>query len=194
RHGDRRREDGQRQPDRQRWAARTRHRQSRVIDTGCPSNAGLHRGGADAYGNPVSIGTPTWSVTSGTPGAISPTTGASTTFKASDSSTGTGSVKAVVSGISGTAAVTVIPATPTNLTATVKNSKVNLAWHASAGAQTYSVYRGTTTSNAVLIKSGLTPTSFSDAPGSGTYDYYVVAVGSTGLPSAASNTISASVQ
>ncbi|TMC25469.1 MAG: hypothetical protein E6J32_13475 [Chloroflexi bacterium] len=150
--------------------------------------------GTDAYGNPVSIGTPTWSVTSGTPGAISPTTGTSTTFKASDANTGTGSVKVVVSGISGTAAVTVIPAAPTNLTATVKNSKVNLAWHSSAGARTYALYRGSSSSNLVLIRSGLTSTSFSDAPGSGTYYYYVVAVGSTGLPSAASNTIQATVQ
>jgi len=150
--------------------------------------------GTDAYGNPVSIGTPTWSVTSGTPGAISPTTGTSTTFKASDANTGTGSVKVVVSGISGTATVTVIPAAPTNLTATVKNSKVNLAWHSSAGARTYALYRGSSSSNLVLIRSGLTSTSFSDAPGSGTYYYYVVAVGSTGLPSAASNTIQATVQ
>jgi hypothetical protein len=45
----------------------------------------------------------------------------------------------------------------------------------------------------VLIKSGLTSTNFTDAPGSGTYYYYVIAVGSTGLQSATSNTVRAIV-
>jgi len=150
--------------------------------------------GADAYGNPVSVGVPTWSVASGTPGSVSPATGTSTTFKASDSNTGTGTVKATVNGVSGTATVTVIPATPTSLTATVKNSKVNLTWHSSAGAKTYAVYRGTSSANLVLVKSGLTSTNYTDSPGTGIYYYYVIAVGSTGLQSAPSNAVSATVQ
>jgi outer membrane protein assembly factor BamB len=150
--------------------------------------------GADAYGNAVTIATPAWSVSSGTPGSISPTTGLTTTFKASDSNTGTGSVNAAVNGIIGSAPVTVIPAAPTNLTATVKNAKVNLTWHASAGDKIYAVYRGTTSSNLVLIKATVISTSLTDTPGDGSFYYYVTGVGSTGLQSAPSNTISATVQ
>jgi hypothetical protein len=149
--------------------------------------------GADAYGNAVSASGATWSVGSGTPGSVSPAGGASTTFTSSPTATGTGSVRASVGSVTGSASVTVLPAAPASLAATVAGKKVNLTWQSAAGAVSYRVYRGTSSSNLVLIKSGLTTTSFTDMPGSGTFYYAVTAVGSTGLESARSNTVSAKV-
>jgi fibronectin type 3 domain-containing protein len=71
---------------------------------------------------------------------------------------------------------------------------VTLTWRAAAGAKTYRVYRGTTSSNLVLYKSGLTSTTLAENPRPGTYYYYVTAVGSTGLESAPSNTVSVTVK
>src|SRR5439155_1646321 len=82
-------------------------------------------------------------------------------------------------------------ATPANLTANVKGNKVNLTWQNAPGATSYVVYRGTSSSNLVVIKSGLTSTSFTDGPGSGTFYYEVIAVGPSGLQSAPSNVVSA---
>jgi hypothetical protein len=147
---------------------------------------------ADAYGNVLSASGATWSLASRTPGTLSAATGSTTTFKASGYFTGTGGVTATIGGISASAAITVIPATPANLTANVKPTKVDLTWHTAAGAYTYAVYRGTSSSNLALLKSGLTSTSFTDAPGSGTFYYYVVAVGPSGQTSAPSNVVSAS--
>jgi outer membrane protein assembly factor BamB len=147
--------------------------------------------GSDAYSNPVSVSGATWSLASRTPGTLASTTGGTTTFKASIYFTGTGSVTATISGISASATITVIPATPSNLTANVKPTKVDLTWNTAAGAYTYAVYRGTSSSNLALLKSGLTSTSFTDAPGSGTFYYYVVAVGPSGQTSAPSNIVGA---
>ena len=69
--------------------------------------------GSDLYGNPVDVSSATWSVGAGTPGTVSPASGASTTFTASSSSTGSGSVIATAAGVSGSATVTVVPAPTT---------------------------------------------------------------------------------
>jgi len=146
---------------------------------------------SDAYGNPLSASGATWSLSAGTPGTISPTSGTTSTFTASDANTGTGSLKATIGGMSRSVAITVVPAAPANLTASVKPTKVTLSWQSAAGAKTYAIYRGTSSTSLVLLKSGLTGNNFTDAPGSGTFYYYVVAIGSTGLQSAPSNTVSA---
>jgi hypothetical protein len=147
--------------------------------------------GTDAYSNAVNVSGANWSLASRTPGTLSPATGSTTTFKASGYFTGTGGVTATIGGISASAAITVIPATPANLTANVKPTKVDLIWHTAAGAYTYAVYRGTSSSNLALLKSGLTSTGFTDSPGSGTFYYYVVAVGPSGQQSAPSNIVGA---
>ena len=146
---------------------------------------------SDAFSNLVSASAANWSLASRTPGTLSSTTGNTTTFKASSYFTGTGSVTATIGGITASAAITVIPATPANLTANVKGNKVNLTWQNAPGATSYVVYRGTSSSNLVAIKSGLTSTSFADGPGSGTFYYEVIAVGPSGLQSAPSNVVSA---
>jgi hypothetical protein len=146
---------------------------------------------ADAYGNPLGAAAASWSLSSGTLGTIAPATGASTSLTASGSNTGTATLSATIDGITGSAAVSVLPAAPTNLAAVVKTTKVALTWNASAGDKSYNIYRGTSPTNLVLLKANFPSTSFDDNPGSGTFYYYVVAVGSTGLPSAPSNTVSA---
>jgi subtilisin family serine protease len=70
--------------------------------------------GSDAYGNPVDVSSATWSVGAGTPGSVSPPSGTSTAFTASSSTTGSGTVIATAGGVSGNAAVTVVPA-PTSV-------------------------------------------------------------------------------
>jgi subtilisin len=73
--------------------------------------------GSDAYGNPVDVASATWSVGAGTPGSVSPISGSATTFTASSSTTGSGTVVATVTGgsgeVSGSAAVTVVSAPTT---------------------------------------------------------------------------------
>jgi len=66
--------------------------------------------GADAYGNPVPIASASWSVSAGTPGTVAPTSGNPTTFTASSTTTGSGSVTATVGSLSGSASVTVVAA------------------------------------------------------------------------------------
>ena len=83
-----------------------------------PSSASIALGGtqsftangADAYGNPIAIASASanWSVSTGTPGTVSPTSGNPTTFTASSTTTGSGSVIATVGTASGSAAVTVV--------------------------------------------------------------------------------------
>jgi hypothetical protein len=70
--------------------------------------------GSDAYGNAVDVSSATWSVGAGTPGSVSPLSGTSTSFTASSSTTGSGTVIASVGAVSGSAAVTVVPA-PTSV-------------------------------------------------------------------------------
>jgi subtilase family serine protease len=75
-----------------------------------------------------------------------------------------------------------VPAAPTNLTATAGNAQVALAWTGSAGATSYSVYRGTASGGETLLKSGLTATSYTDTglTNGTTYFYQVAAVNAGG--------------
>src|SRR6185295_11404744 len=69
------------------------------------------------------------------------------------------------------------PPAPASLTATAGNAVVALSWSSSAGADTYNVYRSTTTGGPYNspIASGLTSTTYND-PGvtNGTTYFYVV--------------------
>jgi outer membrane protein assembly factor BamB len=150
--------------------------------------------GADQYGNPVALSTAAWSLSSGAPGSISPTTGLTTTFQAAGDKTGTATLTATSGSVHGSATITVVPGSPSPLSAVVNGKNVKLSWHSAAAAKTYALYRGTSSGSLVLYKSGLTGTSYTDTPGTGTWYYAVVAVGSTGLQSSASNTVSATVQ
>jgi hypothetical protein len=152
---------------------------------------GLTASAADAYGNPLSAGAASWSLSTGVLGTVSPAAGSSTTFSASASNTGALSIKASMGSIAGTATISVVPATPANLVEVVKTAKVDLTWTASAGDKSYNIYRGMSPTNLVLLKSNFPSTSFTDNPGSGTYYYYVVAVGSSGQQSSPSNIVSA---
>jgi len=82
------------------------------------------------------------------------------------------------------------PPAPTGLSATVVNGHVNLSWTASAGATSYSVYRGTTSygESATPIASGNVATTYSDTSvTSGTTYYYRVAAFNAGGNSAEGN-------
>jgi cellulose 1,4-beta-cellobiosidase len=76
------------------------------------------------------------------------------------------------------------PAAPASLTATAGNAVVTLNWGASAGADTYNVYRSTTAAgpyNSPLV-SGLTSTTYNDpsVTNGTTYFYIVRAVNAAG--------------
>ncbi|MGO8672053.1 MAG: choice-of-anchor tandem repeat GloVer-containing protein [Capsulimonadaceae bacterium] len=83
-----------------------------------------------------------------------------------------------------------LPVSPTDLTATPGNATVSLAWTASAGATSYNVYRGTSTSgeSATAIAAGITaPTYAGTGLANGTtYFFTVNAVNPSGT-SGASN-------
>ncbi len=83
--------------------------------------------------------------------------------------------------------ITGIPSAPTNLSATSPATQANLSWAASSGAASYNVYR-----NGTLVGSTGNVT-YTDSPTSGNYNYYVKAVGNSGLESDASNTIAVTV-
>ena len=69
-----------------------------------------------------------------------------------------------------------VPAVPASLTATPKTSRIDLAWAASQGAQTYTVKRGLASGGPyTVLASGLAGTTFSDTGlTDGTPYYYVV--------------------
>ena len=156
--------------------------------------ASLTANGTDSYGNAVDSSSAAWSIASGTPGSISPTSGSSSIFTASATVSGTGKVIARLGTLTASSAVSVVPAAPTNLTATALTAKhINLSWSAASGAVSYTVYRSAGTSGWVAVKTGISPTTYTDdglTPGT-TYTYRVVAVSKSGLQSAASNTASA---
>lgn len=95
------------------------------------------------------------------------------------------------------AAAVIIPSAPTNLIATAGNAQVTLSWTASAGATSYSIYRGTSSGgeSTTPIASGVTATTYTDTSLSNgvTYFYTVAAVDSAGT-SASSNEASATPQ
>ena len=74
-------------------------------------------------------------------------------------------------------AATAAPPAPTGLTATPANSEIDLTWNPSAGATSYSVYRGTTPGGEGATPVGTTTTdSFADTGlANGTGYYYTVA-------------------
>jgi cellulose 1,4-beta-cellobiosidase len=83
-----------------------------------------------------------------------------------------------------------IPSAPTALTATGGSAQVVLNWTGSSGAQSYKVYRGTTSNgeNATPIATGVTPTTYTDTTvTNGTTYYYKVAAVNTLGTSAQSN-------
>ncbi len=84
------------------------------------------------------------------------------------------------------------PAAPTNLKATAGNAQVGLTWTGSAGATSYSVYRGTASGGETLLKGGLTATSYTDSGlTNGTTYFYQVAAVNGGGTSARSSEASA---
>ena len=114
---------------------------------------------------------------------------------------GTSSVTISASNTSGTGSATLVltinapaPQTPANLTAVAGIGQVTLNWTASAGATTYSVFRGTTSGGegATPLAANLTATSFADTTviNATTYFYFVRAVNTVGS-SNPSNEVSA---
>ncbi len=86
------------------------------------------------------------------------------------------------------------PAAPAGLTATAGNASVSLAWATSAGASSYSVYRGTASGgeSTTPIAAGLTSTAYTDTGiTNGTTYYYRVAAVNGGGTSGMSNEASA---
>lgn len=91
--------------------------------------------------------------------------------------------------------VTTAPAAPTNLAAIAGAGQVSLSWTASAGATSYSIYRGTSAGgeNATAIATGITATTYTDTGlTAGTAYYYKVtsvnAVGASGYSNEANAT------
>jgi fibronectin type 3 domain-containing protein len=76
----------------------------------------------------------------------------------------------------------VVPAAPTDLTATAGNGRVTLSWSPVAEATSYNIYRSTTSGEETLYQSGVTDTSLVDTGVSNgtTYYYKVTAANSTG--------------
>jgi hypothetical protein len=90
-------------------------------------------------------------------------------------------------------ATTTAPATPTGVAATAGNNTVGLNWTASAGATSYSVYRGTSPGGEAAAAVGTSSTnSFTDnAVANGTTYYYKVTATNAVGTSAASAEVSA---
>lgn len=90
---------------------------------------------------------------------------------------------------SNVASATVIPAAPTNLTATAGNAQATLSWSASNGATSYNILRSTTNGGPyTLIATGITATSYVNSKlTNGTTYYYVVQAVDASGPSANSN-------
>jgi large repetitive protein len=143
--------------------------------------------------NPTSFGA------TGLPAGLSPN--AAGLITGTPTTAGTSSVTITASNSSGPGSATLIitinpaaPQAPANLTAVAGTGQVTLNWAASAGATTYSVFRGTTSGGegATALMANLTATSFTDTAVTNgtTYFYFVEAVNSTG-PSSPSNEVSA---
>ncbi len=153
--------------------------------------------GSDLYGNPVTVTSAAWSVTAGTPGTVSPATGNPTTFSASVTITGSGSVVASVGSVSGSAAVTVVAlAAPSNLVASPQGKHISLSWTYGAAGVTFNLYRGTSSGGESLYATGLTSQAVNDfgVLSGVTYYYQVTAVSATGVESSRSTEASATAK
>jgi fibronectin type 3 domain-containing protein len=100
-----------------------------------------------------------------------------------------------VAGIEIQSSTPTAPAAPTGLAATPGNAQISLSWNASAGATSYSVYRGTSANgeSTTAIASGLTTTTYTNTGlTNGTAYYYKVkatnSVGTSGYSNEASAT------
>ena len=147
--------------------------------------------GADQYGNPVDVSTASW--TTNASGTLSPGTGPTTTFTASNQ-TGSGSVTASVGSFSNGASITVTGlSAPSSLTASTQGKHVSLAWTGSGSGVTYNLYRGNTSGGEMLYASGLSSTAANDPNvlAGITYYYYVTALSPAGTESTRSNEASA---
>ena len=128
------------------------------------------------------------SVTSGTTVSVSPTDTTTYTLTVTNAAGATTSKTATV-GVN-----PVVPAMPSNLTATAGNASVVLSWTASAGATSYNVYRGTTAGgeSTTALATGITTTTHTDTTAAnGTKYYYKVAAVNGGGTSTLSNEASA---
>jgi hypothetical protein len=92
-----------------------------------------------------------------------------------------------------TSGTSTAPPTPTGLTATAGNGSVALAWTASAGATSYSIYRGTASGGEGTTPVGTSTTnSFTDTGlTNGTTYYYKVSASNSAGTSALSSEVSA---
>ncbi|HYR12736.1 MAG TPA: hypothetical protein VEQ67_00750, partial [Mycobacterium sp.] len=166
------------------------------VDIVVGQSAALTASGNDSYGNAVNLAASvTWSMSSGTPGTLSASSGATTTFHAAATSSGTGSIMAKSGSLSATVAVTVHPAAPTHLMATTNGRKVNMTWTSAAGDRGFAIYRQTGTGAFSLIALTQSTAYVDGNLSSGLiYQYYVVAIGAAGVPSSPSNTLSITVK
>jgi len=148
--------------------------------------------GTDVYNNPVGVGSVAWSVSPIGLGTLSSTTGTSVTFKANPFRSASGTIVAADGSLSSSAGISVMPDAPTKLVAAARGNAVVLNWNAAAGAKTYSLYRLATGGSWMLLKSGITTTTYKDTTASGPFPfaYYVKAVGATRLEGGPSNTVS----
>ena len=95
------------------------------------------------------------------------------------------------SSVSNEASATPVAA-PTDLTASPGSAQVALTWTASSGAATYNIERGSASGTEVIIKTGVTDTSYTDVGlTNGTTYYYVVTAANVSGESPVSNEASA---
>ena len=74
-----------------------------------------------------------------------------------------------------------IPGAPSSLSASCVSGNIHLTWTAGAGANTYNIYRGTTSGGETLHHSGVSPTNYTDTVTSNiTYYYKVTSVNGNG--------------
>ena len=78
-------------------------------------------------------------------------------------------------------------AAPTGLVTTSTPGKVNLNWNSVAGANNYSIYRGTTSGSYSLLTNSITTNSYVDSSVINGTDYFYVVTASNGTESANSN-------
>ena len=86
-----------------------------------------------------------------------------------------------------------VPSTPTNLTATSGNSKIDLSWTEVTGATSYNIKRATTAGGQYTTTTSAAITYTDTTVTNGTTYYYVVTAVNAGGESAPSNEVSATI-